>query len=62
MLDRTVLKEYPLNGYVYSNLILKKHEVDAVIITSCVYEKEIRKKIKKLNYLEEKIVSFFEMD
>jgi len=50
-------------GYdVYSNVILKKCEVDAVIITSCVYEKEIRKKIKKLNYPEEKIVSFFEID
>ncbi len=50
-------------GYdVHSNVILKKREVDAVIITSCVYEKEIRKKIKKLNYPEEKIVSFFEMD
>ena len=50
-------------GYdVYSNVILKKREVDAVIITSCVYEKEIRKKIKKLNYPEEKIVSFFGMD
>ena len=39
-----------------------KYDVDVIVITSCVYEKEIRKKIKKLNYLEEKIVSFFEMD
>jgi len=27
-----VLKGYSLNGYVYSNLILKKYEVGAVII------------------------------
>ena len=50
-------------GYdVYSNLILKKHEVDAVIIASCVYENEIRDKLRKLKYPDEKVISFFDMD
>ena len=38
---------------------IKKYNVDAIVITSCVYEKEIRDKLMKLNYPDEKIVSFF---
>ena len=49
-------------GYdVYSNLILKKHEVDAVIITSCVFENEIRDKLRKLKYPDEKVIFFFDI-
>lgn len=47
-------------GYgVFSNNKLKKCDIDAVIITSCVYEKEIRDRLRKLNYPEEKVISFF---
>lgn len=47
-------------GYdVFSNNKLKKCDIDVVIITSCVYEKEIRNRIRKLNYPEEKVISFF---
>ena len=47
-------------GYdVFNNEKLKESNIDAVIITSCVYEKEIRNKLRKLKYPEEKIVSFF---
>ena len=50
-------------GYdVVSNVSIKKHDIDAIIITSCVYEKEIRNKLKKLKYPDEKIISFFDMD
>ncbi len=50
-------------GYdVYNNLFLKKREVDAVVITSCVYEKEIRTKLRNMNYPDQKIINFFEMD
>jgi len=38
---------------------IKKYNADAVVLTSCVYEKEIRNNLKKLNYPDEKIVSFF---
>ena len=38
---------------------IKKYNVDAIVITSCVYEKEIRNNLRKLNYPDEKIVSFF---
>lgn len=48
-------------GYnVFSNLAIEKNNnIDAVIITSCVYEKEIKNRLKKINYSQEKIVSFF---
>jgi DNA-binding MarR family transcriptional regulator len=47
-------------GYdVFSNIKLKECNIDAVIITSCVYEKEIWNKLRKMKYPEEKIASFF---
>ena len=47
-------------GYdVFNNEKLKKYDIDTVIITSCVYEKEIRSKLRKIKYPDEKIVSFF---
>lgn len=49
-------------GYdVFNNNKLKKCNIDAVIITSCVYEKEIRNKLKTLNYSNEKVISFFDI-
>jgi len=38
---------------------IEKYNVDAIVITSCVYEKDIRNNLRKLNYPDEKIVSFF---
>jgi len=38
---------------------IKKYNVDAIVITSCVYEKDIKNNLRKLNYPDEKIVSFF---
>jgi predicted transcriptional regulator len=50
-------------GYdVVSNVSTKKYDIDAIIITSCVYEKEIRNKLKSLNYPDKKIISFFDID
>jgi len=50
-------------GYdVVSNVNIKKHDIDAIIITSCIYEKEIRDKLRKLKYPEEKIISFFDIE
>ena len=50
-------------GYdVVSNVNIKKHDIDAIVITSCVYEKEIRNKLRKLKYPEEKIISFFDIE
>jgi len=50
-------------GYdVVSNVNIKKHDIDAIIITSCVYEKEIRNKLRKLKYPDEKIIVFFDVD
>jgi len=47
-----------IEGYdVMSNVNLKEYDIEAVIITSCVYEKKIRDKLRKLNYPEEDIVS-----
>ncbi len=49
-------------GYdVFSHNKLKKCNIDAVIITSCVYEKEIRNKLKTLNYSNEKVIRFFDI-
>ena len=50
-------------GYnLFSNLAIEKNNnIDAVIITSCVYEKEIRNKLRKTKYPNEKIISFFDM-
>ncbi len=49
-------------GYdVVSSVNIKKHDVDVIIITSCVYEKEIRNKLKSLNYPNKKIISFFDI-
>jgi len=50
-------------GYdVVSNMNIKKHDIDAIVITSCVYENEIRDKLRKLNYPEGKVISFFKID
>lgn len=50
-------------GYdVVSNVNIKKHSIDAVIITSCVYEKEIRNKLRNMNYPEKIIINFFDLD
>ena len=50
-------------GYdVLDSVNIKKHDVDVIIITSCVYEKEIRNKLKSLNYPDKKIISFFDID
>ncbi len=52
-----------IEGYdVSSNEKLKECDIDAVIVTSCVYEKEIRNKLKSLNYPGKKIISFFDID
>ena len=40
---------------------IKKYNADAIVITSCVYEKEIRNKLKSLNYPDKKIISFFDI-
>jgi len=49
-------------GYdVFNNEKLKKCDIDAVIITSCIYENEIRDKLRKLNYPGKKVVSFFDI-
>jgi len=39
-----------------------KYDIDVIVITSCVYEKEIRNKLRNMNYPEKKIISFFDMD
>jgi predicted transcriptional regulator len=50
-------------GYdVVSNVSIKKCDIDAVIITSCVYEKEIRNKLRNMNYPDKKMISFFDME
>lgn len=49
-------------GYdVLNNEKLKECDIDAIIITSCVYEKEIRNKLRKLEYSGEKVISFFDI-
>jgi len=49
-------------GYdIFNNEKLKECNIDAVIITSCVYEKEIKNKLRKLKYPCEKVVSFFDI-
>lgn len=50
-------------GYdIVSNVNIKKHDIDAIVITSCVYEKEIRNKLRKLKYSNEKVISFFDIE
>lgn len=50
-------------GYdVVSSVNIKKHDIDAIAITSCVYEKEIRNELRKLKYSDEKVISFFDLD
>ena len=50
-------------GYdVFNNNKLKKCNIDAVVITSCIFEKEIRNKLKSINYSDKKIISFFDID
>jgi DNA-binding MarR family transcriptional regulator len=39
-----------------------KYDVDVIVITSCVYEKEIRNKLRNMNYPDKKIINFFDMD
>ena len=49
-------------GYdVASNVSIKKYNIDAIVITSCVYEKEIRNKLRKLKYSDKKVISFFDI-
>ena len=51
-----------IEGYdVFNNEKLKECDIDAVIITSCVYEKEIRDKLRKLSYPGKKVISFFDI-
>ena len=38
-----------------------KHDVDVIVITSCVYEKEIRNKLRKLTYPDKKVISIFDI-
>ena len=38
---------------------LKEYKFDAIIITSCAYEKEIRNKLNSLNYTNLNIINFF---
>ena len=38
-----------------------KYDVDVIVITSCVYEKEIRNKMRKLTCPDKKIISFFDI-
>jgi FlaA1/EpsC-like NDP-sugar epimerase len=38
---------------------IEKFNADAVIITSCIYGKEIRKKLKEADYPDKKIIDFF---
>jgi len=47
---------------IFSCEDIGKYDIDAVVITSCVYEKEIRNKLKSLNYPDKKIISFFDID
>jgi len=50
-------------GYdVVSNANIKNHDIDVIVITSCVYEKEIRNKLKNMNYPDEKIINFFDIE
>ena len=50
-------------GYdVFNNEKLKECDIEAVVITSCVYEKEIRNKLRKMKYPEEKVISFFKIN
>ena len=39
-----------------------KYDVDVIVITSCVYEKEIRNTLRNMNYPDKKIINFFDMD
>ena len=41
---------------------IKNFDLDAVVITSCVYENEIRDKLRKLRFPDEKVIFFFDMD
>ena len=50
-------------GYdIFSYEDIIKFDVDAVVITSCVFENEIRDKLRKLKYPDEKIIVFFDVD
>lgn len=49
-----------LEGYhIYNPSKLEEIKFDAVIITSCVYEKEIRKNLERMNFTINKVSSFF---
>jgi len=49
-------------GYdVVSNMSIKRHDIDAIVITSCVYEKEIKNKLRKLKYPDKKVIGFFDI-
>ena len=38
-----------------------KYDVDVIVITSCVYEKEIRNKLRNMNCPDKKIINFFDI-
>jgi DNA-binding MarR family transcriptional regulator len=60
--DDTNKQGKDFEGYdVFSNEKLTECNTDSIIITSCVYEKEIRNKLRKLNFPEKKIISFFDI-
>jgi len=60
--DDENMQREKFEGYdVFNNEKLKKCDIDTVIITSCVYGKEIRDRLRKLNYPEEKVINFFDM-
>ena len=64
LIDDDIKKQEKIfEGYDVFNIEkLKECDIDSVIITSCVYEKEIRNKLKSLNYPDKKIISFFDME
>ncbi|MDD5659666.1 MAG: hypothetical protein PHR39_06625 [Actinomycetota bacterium] len=58
--DDAVKQEKLFEGYqVFNPCKIEKQDIDAVIITSCIYEKEIRNKLDKLNYPRQSIMNIF---
>lgn len=57
--DESIRGKKILGYKIISRDDIPKYEHDAVIITSYAYEEEIRDKLKKLNYSEDKIIRFF---
>lgn len=57
--DKNIQGKELLGYKIISRDNISKYEHDAVVITSYAYEDEIRKKLKELNYSEDKIIRFF---